>query len=335
MNLLKISGKKIGIDSPAFIIAEAGINHNGELKIAKKLIDAAKLCNVDAVKFQTFTADDLASSKSNYYKLFKKVELSESDFSEISDYAKQKDIIFLSTPFSNNAVDILSKMKIPAFKISSGDLTDLPLINYVAKKNKPVLLSTGMATLNEIKNAVNEILKTKNRKIGLFHSVSAYPTPYSQTNLLAMQTMMKEFSYPIGYSDNGPDMLVPEVAVSMGAKLIEKHFTLDKKMKGPDHLLSADIKQMKELVIRIRKIEEIRGNGIKDSQRCEKEGLIGIRRSLIAAKDLKKGVILGADSIKIARPAKGIQPKFLKKVIGKKMKKSVKKDNPLMWAHLD
>ena len=121
----------------------------------------------------------------------------------------------------------------------------------------------------------------------------------------------------------------------MGAKLIEKHFTLDKKMKGPDHLLSADIKQMKELVIRIRKIEEIRGNGIKDSQRCEKEGLIGIRRSLIAAKDLKKGVILGADSIKIARPAKGIQPKFLKKVIGKKMKKSVKKDNPLMWAHLD
>jgi len=321
MTLLKIGKKKIGIDSPAFIIAEAGINHNGELKIAKKLIDSAKLCNVDAVKFQTFTADDLASSKSNYYKLFKKVELSESDFGEISDYAKQKDIIFLSTPFSNNAVDILSKMKIPAFKISSGDLTDLPLINYVAKKNKPVLLSTGMSTLNEIKNAVNEILKTKNRKIGLFHSVSAYPTPYSQTNLLAMQTMMKEFSYPIGYSDNGPDMLVPEVAVSMGARLIEKHFTLDKKMK--------------ELVIRIRKIEEIRGNGIKDSQRCEKEGLIGIRRSLIVAKDLKKGVILGDDSIKIARPAKGIQPKFLKKVIGKKMKKSVKKDNPLMWAHLD
>ena len=148
MTLLKIGKKKIGIDSPAFIIAEAGINHNGELKIAKKLIDSAKLCNVDAVKFQTFTADDLASSKSNYYKLFKKVELSESDFGEISDYAKQNNIIFLSTPFSNNAVDILSKMKIPAFKISSGDLTDLPLRNSSLILSKIITLaSTDIPTV--------------------------------------------------------------------------------------------------------------------------------------------------------------------------------------------
>ena len=334
MSSLKIGRKNIGIDSPTFVIAEAGINHNGKLKLAKKLVDSARRCNVNAVKFQTFTADDLASSKSIYYKLFKKVELSESDFGEISDYAKQNNIIFLSTPFSNNAVDLLSKIKIPAFKISSGDLTNLPLINYASKKNKPILLSTGMANLKEIKNAVNEVLKTKNKKIGLFHSVSAYPTPYSQTNLLAMQTMMKEFSCPIGYSDNGPDMLVPEVAVSLGAKIIEKHFTLDKKMIGPDHSLSADPKQMKQLVIRIRKIEEILGNGKKLSQKCEKEGLIDIRRSLIASQDLKKGTILKTNSLKIARPAKGIQPKFFKKVIGKKLKSNVKKDNPLMWTHL-
>ena len=335
MSSLKIGRKNIGKESPTFVIAEAGINHNGKLKIAKKLIDSAKQCKVDAIKFQTFTADDIASSKSIYYNLFKKVELSESDFGEISDYAKQNDIILFSTPFSNNAVDILSKINISAFKISSGDLTNLPLINYVAKKNKPVLLSTGMATLNEIKNTIHEILKTKNKKLGLFHSVSAYPTPYSQTNLLAIQTMMKEFSYPIGYSDNGSDMLVPEVAVSIGAKLIEKHFTLDKKMAGPDHSLSADPKQMKQLVIRIRKIEEILGDGIKSSQRCEKEGLIAIRRSLIAAEDLKKGTILKDNSIKIARPAKGIQPKFFKKIIGKKLKRNVKKDNPLMWVYLD
>ena len=323
MSLLKIGKKKIGIDSPAFIIAEAGINHNGELKIAKKLIDSAKRCNVDAVKFQTFTADDLASTKSSYYKLFKKVELSESDFSEISDYAKQKDIIFLSTPFSNNAVDILSKMKIPAFKISSGDLTDLPLINYVAKKNKPVLLSTGMATFNEIKNAVNEILKTKNRKIGLFHSVSAYPTPYSQTNLLAMQTMMKEFSYPIGYSDNGPDMLVPEVAVSMGAKLIEKHFTLDKNMPGPDQKLSLNLNELSELVKGCKAVKLALGDSKKILVK-EKPILKFARESVVSLKKISKGEKFSEKNISTKRPATGdIPAKDYYKIIGRSAKRNI------------
>ncbi len=330
----KIGKRSIGKNHTAFIIAEAGINHNGNLKIAKKLIKSAKQCGVDAIKFQTFKADDFTSISSPYYKLFKKVELDDSDFGELTDYAKQHNLEFLSTPFSNNAVDLLSKLKISCFKISSGDLTNLPLIKYSASKNKPILISTGMGTINEIKESVNEVLKTNNKKIGLFHSVSAYPTPYDQTNMLAMETMMKNFPFPIGYSDNGPDMIVPEVAISLGAKLLEKHFTLDKKMNGPDHNLSANPIQMKELVKRIRKIEEIVGSGIKEPQKCEIEGLMSIRRSIITKKSLKKGETITRNSIKLARPANGIQPKFFDKVIGKKVIKNIRDNIPLTWKHI-
>jgi|TARA_B110000438_G_scaffold301894_1_gene357995 sialic acid synthase SpsE len=330
----KIGKKFIGKNYPAFIIAEAGINHNGKLKFAKKLIDSAKKCNVDAIKFQTFKADDFTSTSSPYYKLFKKVELSDSDFGELSDYANQCELEFLSTPFSNDAVELLSKLKVSCFKISSGDLTHLPLIKYASSKNKPILLSTGMGSINEIKESIKEVLKTNNQKIGLFHSISSYPTPYNQTNMLAMQTMMEKFVFPIGYSDNGSDMIVPEVAISLGAKLLEKHFTLDKKMKGPDHKLSASPIQMKELVQRVRQIEEIIGDGQKKPQKCEMEGLIAIRRGIITKKDLKKGETITANSIKIARPAKGIEPKFFDKLIGRKILKNIPNNTPLKWNQI-
>jgi len=330
----KIGGKTIGDSSPTFVIAEAGINHNGSVKIAKKMIDSVNECNADAIKFQTFKADDLTSTKSIYHKLFKKLELSNTDFGEISDYAHNRGVIFLSTPFSNDAVDLLDKLKIPAFKIASGDLTDLPLIRYAALKQKPILLSTGMSTLNEIKLSVKEICKTKNKKIGLFHSVSSYPTPYNETNLFAIKTLKKEFSYPIGFSDNGADLLVPQVAVSIGAKIIEKHFTLNKKMNGPDHKMSANPKQMKELISNIRKVEEICGDGEKKAQNCEKEGLVSIRRSIIAKKELEKGIRLTKDMIKIARPAEGIEPRFFNDVIGKYLKRKVSENAPIKWSHL-
>ena len=332
--LFKIGNKIIGEKFPAFFIAEAGINHNGSLKIAKKMVDSAYEFDADAVKFQTFKADDLTSPQSIYHNLFKKLELSDSDFGEISDYARSKKIIFLSTPFSNNAVDVLNKLKIPAFKIASGDFTDLPLIRYAALKQKPILLSTGMATLNEIELSIKEILKTKNKKIALFHSVSAYPTPYNETNLLAINTIKKKFAYPIGFSDNGDDLLVPEVAVSLGAKIIEKHFTLNKKMRGPDHKLSANPKQMKQLINNIRKIEQILGDGEKKTQNSEKEGLISIRRSIIANRDLVKGTKLTSDMIKIARPAKGIEPRFFDEIIGKYIKRKISKNSPIRWTSL-
>jgi N,N'-diacetyllegionaminate synthase len=260
--------------------------------------------------------------------------LSDSDFGELSDYANQCELEFLSTPFSNDAVDLLSKLKVSCFKISSGDLTHLPLIKYASSKNKPILLSTGMGSINEIKESIKEVLKTNNQKIGLFHSISSYPTPYNQTNMLAMQTMMEKFVFPIGYSDNGSDMIVPEVAISLGAKLLEKHFTLDKKMKGPDHKLSASPIQMKELVQRVRQIEEIIGDGQKKPQKCEMEGLIAIRRSIITKKDLKKGETITVNSIKIARPAKGIEPKFFDKLIGRKILKNIPNNTPLKWNQI-
>lgn len=334
MDVLRIANKRVGGKYPTFIIAEGGINHNGKIKIAKQIVDEAIRSGVDAIKFQTFKADDLTTPQSIYYKLFKKLELSDEEFSEISDYAKQHSIIFLSTPFSNDAVDLLDRLRVPAFKIASGDLTDLPLIRYIASKDKPVILSTGLGNMKEVSSAVNEIKKKKNNKIAILHSVSTYPTPYNETNLLSINTMRTRYQYPIGYSDNGSDMLVSLIAVAVGAKIIEKHFTVNKKMNGPDHKLSADPNEMTQLVNDIRKVEIILGDGVKKCQKSEISGLVSMRRSLIANKDLRSGSILTYDSLKISRPAKGLSPKFLTQVIGMTLKKSIKKNVPLTWNHL-
>jgi len=274
---IKIGKKFVGDDEATFIVAEAGINHNGSLQIAKKLIVEAKKCGADAIKFQTFTANDLASTKSKFFKIFKKLELTENDFQKLNDFAKKQKIMFFSSPFSNNAVDLLNKLKVPAFKIASGDLTNIPLITYAASKRKTMIISTGMSNSHEIKTAINTI-KKNNNKIILMHSISSYPTPPKEVNLKVISTLKKKFQYPIGFSDNGNDMLVPLIAVSMGAKIIEKHFTLNKNMSGPDHKTSSDPKQFLDLVKNIRKIEQMFGDGKKLCQKSELSNRIAARR---------------------------------------------------------
>ena len=328
---IKIKNKKIGEKHPVFVIAEGGINHNGSVKVAKKLVLKASEIGSDAIKFQTFIASDLTSIKSKYYKLFKKLELDESQFGEISDFSKEHNIIFLSTPFSKNAVDILNRLKVPAFKIASGDLTDIPLIKYASSKNKPMIISTGMSKMSEVSEAINAVKSQQNKKIVLLHSVSAYPTPYNETNLKSILTLKNKFKVPVGFSDNGNDMFVPVVAVALGAKIIEKHFTLNKKMKGPDQPISATPNEFSNLVQQSRDFELMLGDGIKKCQNSEISTRKNARRSLTAISNISKGQKIMHDMISIKRPATGIEPKYYSKIIGKFAKRNIKSGKTLDW----
>lgn len=331
---IRIATRWIGENSPVFIIAEGGINHNGNIKIAKQLIIKAKESGADAIKFQTFKAEDLASPKSRFFKVFRRTELSYEEFGELSDFAKSNKIIFFSTPFSNDAVDLLSRLNAPAFKIASGDLTNIPLIKYVATKNKPVIISTGMADINDVKYAVRAIRSTGNNKIIIMHSVSAYPTPLTETNLSSISQLSKVFPYPIGYSDNGKNLLVPLIAVAVGAKIIEKHLIVSKKSKSPDSSISATPSQFKMLIKNMLEVKSMLGDGNKHCQPSELENRINARRSITASVAIKKGTKLTMNMIKIQRPATGIPPMHLHKVIGKKTRKNIEVSESIKWSDL-
>ena len=330
---ITINHKKIGDNSQVYFIAEAGINHNGSLKIAKKLISAAKNSHADAVKFQTFRANDLTTEDSIYYKLFKNLEFDENEFYELSDFAHEEGITFISTPFSNQAVSLLSKIKIPAYKIASGDLTNHPLLEITSKQKKPVILSTGMADISEIKEAVR-VIESSNKKIILLHSVSGYPYPIKEANLSSISTLSKIFQYPVGFSDNGGNNLVPLMAVALGAKLIEKHFTLNKKLKGPDHIISATPDEFSTLVRQSRDLEIMRGDGIKKCQKSEFATRKNARRSLTALFDIKKDEKITKKMIGIKRPATGIEPKYFSKIIGKHAIRNIKSGKTIHWNDL-
>jgi len=331
---IKVENKTIGDRSPVFVVAEAGINHNGNIKTAKKLIEKASDSEADAIKFQTFKAKHLATKESKFYKILKKYELEEDDFGELKDYAKSKSIIFFSTPTNEEATDLLSKLKVSMYKVASGNLTNIPLLNHIAKKKKPIIISTGMANLLEIQDAIRAIKSMKNNKIIIMHSVTAYPTPIDQVNLNTIKNLSKKFNFPIGFSDNGFDELVPIIAVAKGAKVIEKHFTLSKKLKGPDHSMSTEPKNFKEMIENIRSVEQMLGNGIKKCQPCEKDGLINARRSLVSDQIIPKNTKITYKMIRIKRPATGIPPKYLQRIIGKTAKKNILNDKPIKWSDL-
>lgn len=331
---IKIAEKQIGKKYPVFVVAEAGINHNGNVKIAKNMISSAKDCGADAIKFQTFRAGDLASKKSKFFKIFKKVEIDYTHLGELSDHAKKERIIFFSTPFSEEAVDVLADLHVPAFKIASGDITHIPLIKKAASKKKPIIISTGMSNFAEIDFAVKAIKSERNNKIIIMHSVTSYPTPSSDANLRAINTLQCRYKYPIGYSDNGAGILVPIIAVSLGARIIEKHFTLNKKMNGPDHSFSADPNELSLLVKKIRETEIILGDGKKNPQPSELQNIQHARRSIIALVDIKKGDKLTYSNIAIKRPGIGIMPLNFHKVIGSSAKRNIKIDQPIKWSDI-
>ena len=331
---IEIDGRKIGSNNSTYFIAEAGLNHNGDLKTAKKLVEEAHLCGANAIKFQTYISEEFLADSSEYFHFFKDVELSENDFQEIKNYANDIGITFFSAPFDNRSVDLLDRLGVPCFKIASSDITNYPLIRHVAKKHKPMIISTGASTIDEIKNALDWCLTEKNTEIALLHCVVNYPTLPQETNLLAMDEIRKQFQVPVGYSDNGESTLVDLVAVSLGANIIEKHFTLDKTMKGPDHSFSIEPIKLKKLISDIREIDSIRGDGIKVVQPSEKAIQPIARKSITSKIDLKKDQILDEHNISIKRPAGGIEPVNYEKILGKKVNKDIPKDQAISWEDL-
>lgn len=340
------------MENKLLIIAEAGVNHNGDIATAKLLIDAAANAGADFVKFQTFKANKIvsqAAKKAVYQRsnikeeddsqldMLKKLELKEEDHHILIEYCKLKKISFLSTGFDEESVDFLDTLNIPIYKIPSGEITNKPYLEHVASKGKPVVLSTGMASLDEIREAINLLSKNglKSEKITVLHCNTEYPTPFSDVNLMAMLQIRDELGVEIGYSDHTLGIEVPIAAVALGAKVIEKHFTLDRNMQGPDHAASLEPSELKSMVEAIRNIElAISGDGIKRPSDSEKKNISIARKSIHIAVAMNIGDEITKDKMIMLRPGDGISPMDLDKVIGKRINQPLEPGMKLSWTHV-
>lgn len=348
--------KKINIVSKTieknhcFIIAEAGVNHNGKLDLALKLIDAAAMAGADAIKFQTFRACQVVTDKGEmaaYQKknlgtaksqkeMLQKLELKEEFYKPIIKRCQEKRIIFLSTPHgSKESVDFLESLNIPAYKIGSGDLTNYLLLKKIARLGKPIILSTGMATLKEVVAAVNFIKINGNKKIIILHCTTNYPCPPKEVNLTAMLTMMKKLDVPVGYSDHTQGSQTAIMAATLGMIMYECHFTLDKSLPGPDHIASADPEELKEKILAIKRVQTIMGSSKKTPNKSELDSMIKtVRKSIVSTKDLKVGHKLVESDLEAKRPGNGLSPIFFKKLLGKKIKKELKVDEQILLKNI-
>lgn len=341
-DIVRIANKQVGKNQPVFIIAEAGVNHNGRIDLAIQLIDEAYNSGADAVKFQTFKTEELTTKHAkmadyqienskeleNQFALIKGLELSYDAFVTLKEHCEKRGITFLSTPHTLGAMEFLDPL-VPAFKIGSGDLTNLPFLKILARKDKPIILSTGMATLEEVREAVDVILKEGNSKLVLLHCVTNYPADMKHLNLRAIETLRETFSLPIGFSDHSIGVAAAVAAVALNACVLEKHFTLDKNLPGPDHKASMEPHELKELVDTIRSVERALGDGLKKPAPSEVSIKDVARKSLVARIDIDKGAILTEEMIDIKRPGHGIQPKYLQDIIGKRAKVEIKEDELL------
>ena len=348
MKHIKIADKKIGLGYPIFIIAEAGVNHNGKLNLAKKLVDAAIEAGVDAVKFQTFKSKGVVTDKADtatYAKknlgrdvkqveMMKNLELDYDNFKILKKYCDSKNIMFLSTPHSFDAIDFLDEL-VPAFKFGSGDITNIPALKYAAKKDKPMILGTGMTTLQEVKEAVESIKKTGNDQVVALHCTTNYPCPFEEVNMNAMKTIQKELDCLIGYSDHTLGITVAIMAATLGAVVIEKHFTLDQTLPGPDHKASLEPEELKNMVTEIRNVEKALGSFEKKPTPSEKKIMPNVRKSIVANRDIIKGDIIKKEMLDIKRPAKGITPKEINNIVGKKTRRKIQKDEFIMKKDIE
>ena len=337
----KISNKKIGKNSPAFIIAEAGVNHDGQLKKAYKLIDLAKKAGADAVKFQTFDTESSTvknlkkadyqkknnKDKESQFEMLKKLELSFEDHKKIYQYCKRKKIIFFSTPSDIKSFNILKKLNVPCYKISSVDLRNIPLIKKACLTNKPVIISTGMSDLKDIINIKNNLLKFKNKNIIFLHCVSSYPTNIKDLNIRTIDLLREKLGALIGFSDHSYSIKAPALAVACGASVIEKHFTTNKKSHGPDHKISMNFSELKKMINEVRKAEIILGKKQKKIHSSERNTLLSTKKVFVATKDLKAGSVLNLKFLQLKSGGTGFDYKEIKKLVGKKIKKKILKGN--------
>lgn len=328
---VRIGDRTVGHGHPCFVVAEAGVNHNGSLELALQLVDAAAAARADAVKFQTFRADRLASPeapKAGYQRqttapeesqldMLRRLELSAEAHRRLQHHSEERGILFLSTPFGEDSADLLEGLAVPAFKISSGDLTNLLFLRHVARKGKPLLVSTGMATLDEVRCAIDAIRAEGLDAIVLLQCTSAYPADPRDANLRALETMRAEFGLPVGYSDHTPGQETALAAVALGACIIEKHLTLGRTLPGPDHAASFEPGEFAKLVEAVRTVEAALGTGQKVPAASELDTLNVARKSLVAARDIAAGEILTEESIAIQRPGTGLAPARRADIVGR------------------
>ncbi len=349
MKKIAIGERLVGEKEKCLIIAEAGVNHNGDVNLAKQLIDEAAKAGADAIKFQTFHAENVvtryaekadyqryaSSSDESHYDMLGNLELPDEVFEHLSTYAKNKGIIFLSSPFDEDSVDLLDQIDIPAFKIPSGEIANFPLLKKIAEKNKPIILSTGMATLGEVESALQYLKKCGAKDFVLLHCTTSYPASIDSVNLCAMETLRCAFQVPVGYSDHTEGITISIAALALGACILEKHFTLDRALPGPDHKASLEPQEMRAMVKAIRDVEGARGDGKKGPTQEEEAMKLIARRSIVARCELQAGDVLDRSNLAIKRPGTGIEPKYFESIVNRKVKNHIKTDQVIKWDMIE
>jgi len=346
---MQIGSIDIRPSHPCFVIAEIGVNHNGEVDLAHQLIDEAVRVGANAAKFQTFIPAELASKSAlrapyqhvngggntDQLSMLDKLAFAPNVFSELKAHCEAAGMVFLSSPFDNGSIDFLDALGIAAFKIPSGELTNLPFLQRISACGRPIILSTGMATLAEVRDAMQAIADAGEPPVAILHATSAYPTAPTDINLRAMQTLSETFGCLVGLSDHSDGIAIPIAATALGANIIEKHFTLDRAMPGPDHMASLDPDGFFRMVQGIRDVELAMGDGIKRPRESEREVAMVVRKSLVAAWDLLAGDEISEDMLKAKRPGYGISPSELQAVLGRRLRTDVPRDDLLDWKHLE
>jgi len=344
-----VAGRTIGGGAPTFVVAEAGVNHDGDLDVARRLVDAAADAGADAVKFQTFRADALVSReapKAAYQRettgidesqrdMLRHLELGPEAHADLGEHARRRGLLFFSAPFDEASVDLLEAMGVALLKVPSGEITNLPLLRHMARKGRPMLVSTGMSTLDEVQRAIETIRAEGCSLLALLHCVSAYPAPAAETNLRAMDTLRDRFGCPVGLSDHSLGIEVAIAAVARGAAIVEKHLTLDTNLPGPDHRASLDPNEFTAMVRAIRAVESALGDGDKRPMPCEADTRRVARRSLVAAVPISTGEVLTQERIAVKRPGTGISPADLERVLGRRARRDVAADELLRWDDLE
>jgi N,N'-diacetyllegionaminate synthase len=343
---VRIGSRRVGPGERVFVIAEAGVNHNGEVELARQLVEAAAAAGADAVKFQTFRAEAVAAtsapkaayqvettgSDNSQLDMLRSLELGEQAYVELKRRAEERGLIFLSTPFDAASVALLDRLEVEAFKVSSADLTNIPLLEEIGSRGRPVLLSTGMADLEEIASALDVLPRARTI---LLHCVSAYPAPPQEANLRALRTMADRFGIPVGYSDHTIGHEVALAAIALGACVLEKHVTLDRTLPGPDHRASLEPSELAELIRSARTVEASLGDGVKRPTESELANRSIARRSLHAAADLAAGTVVADEMLVALRPGSGIPPSRIAEVVGRKLARPVAAGEQLSWDALE
>jgi len=341
-DLLKLLRKRV------LVIAEIGCNHNGDKQIAKRLIKAAAESGADVAKFQTFNPDELLTidapkalyqikatgTRETQFERLDRVKLNKEDHKELKNYCENSNIIFSSSPFDHKSADFLNELYVPFFKVASGEITNLPLLKHISTFNKPILLSTGMASLGEIEEALNAMGDEHKKDIILMHCLSDYPSKWEDANLRAIHTLKYAFHLPVGFSDHSEGIELSLVAVGMGAVIIEKHITLDRDMVGGDHKASLEPDEFNNMVKKIRRVENALGDGIKRCMPSEKNVRDIARKSVVAGRDILKDKKITEDDLAIKRPGTGIKPKYLNKIIGMTATEDITEDSLVQWSQL-